>query len=123
MTTTKRNSAIMFAFSVDHDCDDPLDLPITTLVAAALKRLEGVLLEQPQGAKEAFEVYDTCPKPAPRSAQQFKVGQFVSVKDRGWNGTIMDFTTHGGGTQFLVESSDRTRFRWCGHYELQLLDS
>lgn len=60
MTTDKYNSAISVAFSVDHDCEDPLDLPITTLIAAAIRQLHELLLEPTAAAKEAFEVRDTC---------------------------------------------------------------
>lgn len=59
----KYNSAISISFSVDHDCKDPLDLPLSSLVAALLQRVSGVMLEHPQGAKEAFEVYDTTENP------------------------------------------------------------
>ncbi len=60
MTTDKYNSAISVAFSVDHDCEDPIDLPVTTLIAAAIRQLHELLLEPTAAAKEAFEVRDTC---------------------------------------------------------------
>ena len=60
---SRYNSAISIAFSVDHDCDDPLDLPLSFLVAALLRRVNNLLLETPESAKEAFDAYDTCDNP------------------------------------------------------------
>jgi len=55
----KYNTAFTVAFSVDHDFEDTADVPIPLLIAGALRRLADLSEEDPRGAAEAFEAYDT----------------------------------------------------------------
>jgi hypothetical protein len=55
----KYNTAFTMCFSVEHDFEDTADVPLPLLVAGALRRLANLSEEDPQGAAEAFEAYDT----------------------------------------------------------------
>ena len=63
----KYNTAFTVCFSVEHDFEDTADVPLPLLVAGALRRLANLSEEDPQGALEAFEAYDTYEIQSPKT--------------------------------------------------------
>ena len=57
------NTMVDVAFSVEHDYDDPYDIPLEVLIAALEKRIETLKSEDKNAAKEAFGFLDTYEVP------------------------------------------------------------
>ena len=60
----KYNSMFDVAFSIEHDHEDPYDVPVKDLIAACRKRLD-YLESHPDDAQEAFGHSDTYEVPPP----------------------------------------------------------
>ena len=55
---SKNNTMFDVAFSLEHDCKDPEDVPVASLLSALRQRLQ-YLEQNPDEAREAFDVCDT----------------------------------------------------------------
>ena len=53
----KFNTMFDVAFSIDHDCDDPFDIPVAYLIEAMLRRAREL---QSLPADEALEAFGAC---------------------------------------------------------------
>lgn len=55
----KYNTMVDVAFSIDHDCEDPYDIPVSDLIDAMLLRVQELRKTPPDEAIEAFGMCDT----------------------------------------------------------------
>ncbi len=55
----KYNTMVDVAFTIEHDCEDPYDIPVADLIDAMLLRVQELRKTPPDEAIEAFGMCDT----------------------------------------------------------------